>query len=54
VQLQVQPGPGATVIRGLSAQSLVTVLESKDGWSLVARDGKPLGYVATYELAPLP
>jgi hypothetical protein len=29
------------------------VLESKDGWSLVATDGKPPGYVATRDLAPV-
>jgi WD40 repeat protein/uncharacterized caspase-like protein len=51
--LQIQPGPGATVIRGLSAKSRVTVLESKDGWSLVAADGRPIGYVATRDLMPV-
>jgi WD40 repeat protein/uncharacterized caspase-like protein len=52
-QLQVRPGPGATVVRSLSARSDVTVLESKNGWSLIASDGKPLGYVATRDLAPM-
>jgi len=52
-QLQIQPSYGATVVRSLSAKTAVTVLESKDGWSLVAADGKPLGYVATRDLAPL-
>ena len=52
--LQVQPGPGATVVRSLSAKTDVTVLESKNGWSLIASDGKPLGYVATRDLAPVP
>jgi WD40 repeat protein/uncharacterized caspase-like protein len=51
--LQIRPGPGATVIRGLSAKSFVTVLESKDGWSLVAADGRPIGYVATRDLMPV-
>lgn len=51
-QLQVQPGSGATVVRSLSAKTRLTVLESKNGWSLVAADGKPLGYVATRDLAP--
>lgn len=53
-QLQVQPGLGATVVRSLSAKTGVTVLESKNGWSLIASEGKPLGYVATRDLAPVP
>jgi uncharacterized caspase-like protein len=52
-QLQVQPGLGATVVRSLSARTGVTVLESRNGWSLIASDGKPLGYVATRDLAPV-
>jgi WD40 repeat protein/uncharacterized caspase-like protein len=52
-QLQVQPGPGATVVRSLFAKTDVTVLESKNGWSLVASEGKPIGYVATRDLAPV-
>jgi WD40 repeat protein/uncharacterized caspase-like protein len=52
-QLQVEPGPGATVVRALSAKTAVTVLESRNGWSLIASDGKPLGYVATRDLKPL-
>ncbi|MCK1743770.1 SH3 domain-containing protein [Bradyrhizobium sp. 139] len=51
--LQIKPAPGATVVRGLSAKTTVTVLESKNGWSLIAREGKPLGYVATRDLAPV-
>ena len=51
-QLQVQPGAGATVVRSLSAKTMVTVVESKDGWSLIASDGKPIGYVATRDLTP--
>jgi WD40 repeat protein/uncharacterized caspase-like protein len=53
-QLQVQPGIGETVVRSLSAKTAVTILESKNGWSLVAADGKPIGYVATRGLTPLP
>jgi WD40 repeat protein/uncharacterized caspase-like protein len=52
-QLQVQPNSGATVVRSLSAKTSVTVLESKNGWSLVASEGKPIGYVATRDLAPV-
>lgn len=52
-QLQVQPGLGATVVRSLSAKTGVTVLESRNGWSLIASEGRPLGYVATRDLAPV-
>ena len=52
-QLQVQPGSGETVVRSLSAKTGVTVLESRNGWSLVANGGKPIGYVATRDLAPV-
>jgi uncharacterized caspase-like protein len=52
-QLQIQPGVGATVVRSLSAQTSVTVLENKNGWSLIASEGKPLGYVATRDLVPI-
>ena len=51
-QLQIQPATGATVVRSLSAKTPVTVIESRNGWSLVASEGKPLGYVATRDLAP--
>jgi WD40 repeat protein/uncharacterized caspase-like protein len=50
-ELQIQPGPGRGVVRSLSAKTAVTVLESKDGWSLIAAEGKPIGYVATRDLA---
>jgi WD40 repeat protein/uncharacterized caspase-like protein len=53
-QLQIQPGNGATVVRSLSAKTAVTVLQSRNGWSLIASGGKPLGYVATRDLAPVP
>jgi WD40 repeat protein/uncharacterized caspase-like protein len=52
-QLQIQPGPGSTVVRSLSAKTAVTVLESKNGWALIASEGKPIGYVATRDLAPM-
>jgi WD40 repeat protein len=51
-QLQIQPNSGATIVRSLSAKTPVTVLESKNGWSLIASEGRPLGYVATRDLAP--
>jgi hypothetical protein len=42
------------VVRSLSAKTAVTVLESSNGWSLIAADGKPIGYVPTRDLAPAP
>ena len=53
-QLQIKPIDGATVVRSLSPKTAVTVVKSEGGWSLVASQGRPLGYVATGELAPLP
>ena len=50
-KLQVKPGEGGTVVRSLSAKSAVTVLKSEGGWSLVASEGRPIGYVATRDLA---
>lgn len=52
-QLQIEPTSGATVVRSLSAKAAVTLLESRNGWSLIASGGKPLGYVATRDLEPL-
>jgi hypothetical protein len=39
--------------RRISARTAVTVLESRNGWSLIASAGKPIGYVATRDLAPI-
>ena len=51
-QLVISPNSGATVVRSLSAKTPVSVLASKNGWSLIAAGGKPLGYVATRDLSP--
>jgi WD40 repeat protein/uncharacterized caspase-like protein len=51
--LQIKPASGATVVRSLSAKTPVTVRESSNGWSLVASEGKPLGYIATRDLTPV-
>lgn len=50
--LQIMPGSGATVVRSLAANTPITIIESRNGWSLVASEGRPLGYVATRDLAP--
>jgi len=52
-QLQVQPGPGGIVVRSLSAKTPVTILGTENGWSLIASEGKPIGYVAARDLAPV-
>lgn len=51
--LQIKPSNGATVVRSLTAKTAVTVIKSEGGWSLIASGGKPLGYVATKDLAPM-
>jgi uncharacterized caspase-like protein len=53
-QLKVQPGGGAQVVRSLAAKADVSVLESRNGWSLIAADGKPMGWVAAKDLTPVP
>lgn len=52
-ELHAQPADGAAVVRSLSSRTAVTVLENRDGWSLLATNGRPIGYVATRELEPL-
>lgn len=45
-------GEGAAVTR-LPPGSLLAIVRTEDGWTLVARDGKALGYVAESSLAPM-
>jgi Caspase domain len=52
-QLQIKPSGAASVVRSLAAKTEVTVVRSEGGWSLVASEGKPLGYVADRDLAPV-
>ena len=47
------------LVTGLTAEvtgltALAAAAGPEGGWSLVASQGRPLGYVATGELAPLP
>lgn len=53
-QLQTQPFANASTVRSLNARTKVTVIDSKDGWSLVGRNGRPIGYVATRDLVLSP
>ncbi|MGP0089718.1 MAG: caspase family protein [Xanthobacteraceae bacterium] len=46
-------GPGSAPVRKLSAGMTVTLVKTEAGWSLIAREGKVLGYVATSDLLPL-
>jgi WD40 repeat protein len=48
-----QAGGAAPATRKLEAGTLVTLVKTEQGWTLVAREGKPLGYVASSGLAPL-
>jgi hypothetical protein len=44
---------GARGIHKLKAQTPIAVVRSEQGWVLVAKEGKLLGYVAQGDLAPL-
>lgn len=52
-ELLIQPALGAASVRQLDARTPVTVISSEAGWTLVAREGRMLGYVAARDLAPL-
>jgi hypothetical protein len=45
--------PGSAPIRKLSTGTAVTLVKREAGWTLVARQGKILGYVATTDLIPI-
>jgi WD40 repeat protein/uncharacterized caspase-like protein len=46
-------GPKGPISQKLMMGTPVVVMKSANGWDLIARDGKPLGYVAHAGLAPL-
>jgi WD40 repeat protein len=48
-----EPGGAAPAREKLAPGTLVTLVKTEHGWTLVARSGKPLGYVASTGLAPL-
>jgi WD40 repeat protein/uncharacterized caspase-like protein len=52
-ELLVLPAMGARRVRRLDAKTPVTLVRSDAGWTLVAREGRPLGFVATKDLAPI-
>ncbi|MCP3402131.1 MULTISPECIES: hypothetical protein [unclassified Bradyrhizobium] len=41
------------IVQKLPAGTLVSMVKNSDGWALVARDGKEIGYVAFSLLAPI-
>jgi len=45
--------PGSTPIRKLNPGTAVTLVKREAGWTLVAREGKTLGYVASTDLVPI-
>ena len=49
----VLPAMGARRVRKLDAKTPVTLVKSDAGWTLIAREGRPLGFVATKDLAPI-
>jgi hypothetical protein len=51
--LLVLPTLGARRVRKLDATTPVTQVRSEAGWSLVARNGRPVGYVASKDITPL-
>jgi hypothetical protein len=53
-EFQIAPQVGARGIHKLEAQTPVAVVHSEQGWVLVAKDGKLLGYVAQGDLTPTP
>jgi len=53
VELLVLPAMGARRVRKFDANTPVTLVKSDAGWTLIAREGRPLGFVLTKDLAPI-
>ena len=45
--------PGSAVVLQLPPGAVVALVQSSEGWALIARDGKTLGYVAESALAKM-
>jgi hypothetical protein len=52
-EILVLPAMGARRVRRLEANTPVTLVNGAGGWTLVAKEGRPLGYVATRDLVPM-
>lgn len=46
-------GPGSTAVRKLGPGAAVALVKTEGGWTLVAREGQMLGYIATKDLLPI-
>jgi uncharacterized caspase-like protein len=51
--LFVVPNIAARRVRKLESNTSVTLVRSEAGWALIAREGRPLGYVAAHDLGVL-
>lgn len=51
--LKSKPAVGAPKVRRLTARTPLTLLGVEGGWALVAREGRPLGYLPVSDLAPI-
>ncbi|MGD9922391.1 MAG: caspase family protein [Pseudorhodoplanes sp.] len=51
--LLIQPVMGALSVRKLPAHTMVALINSRAGWSMIAIDGRPLGYLATRDLTKI-
>lgn len=52
-ELLVLPALGARRVRKLDAKTPLMLVRVEGGWTLVARQGRPIGYVATRDLSPI-
>jgi hypothetical protein len=44
---------GSAPVGKINAGTAVTAVKNEAGWTLIAREGKVLGYVATSDVIPL-
>nr|WP_319383294.1 SH3 domain-containing protein [uncultured Roseibium sp.] len=44
---------GGAVVTKLRPGTLVTLMQSENGWVLITKDGQEIGYLATSSMAPI-